>query len=152
MTPSRRTTTFTISSIYEVINFVLDRILIAARGVAFGTSLDYPCVIASRHTFSAPALVTFESKSCKVKKWQPLFASPFLGFKWPQELVYTRGIHFSHDLKQANTFNFEEKVCSLEKNTQQLEKKKANFNWQNQYCQDIRFVETHILQFVTDRI
>ena len=49
-------------------------------------------------------------------------------------------MHFSHDLKQANTFNFEEKVCSLEKNTQQLEKKKANFNWQNQYCQDIRFV------------
>ena len=38
------------------------------------------------------------------------------------------------------------------KNTQQLEKKKANFNWQNQYCQDIRFVETHILQFLTDRI
>ena len=30
------------------------------------------------------------------------------------------------------------------KNTQQLEKKEANFNWQNQYCQDIRFVETHI--------
>ena len=38
------------------------------------------------------------------------------------------------------------------KNTQQLEKKKANFNWQNQYCQDIRFVETHIPQFLTDRI
>ena len=38
------------------------------------------------------------------------------------------------------------------KNAQQLEKKKANFNWQNQYCQDIRFVETHILQFLTDRI
>ena len=38
------------------------------------------------------------------------------------------------------------------KNTQQLEKKKANFNWENQYCQDIRFVETHILQFLTDRI
>ena len=32
-----------------------------------------------------------------------------------QEPVYTLGIHFSYDLKQANTLNFEEKVCSLEK-------------------------------------
>ena len=53
---------------------------------------------------------------------------------------------------KANTLNFEEKVCSLEKTLNNWKKKKANFNWQNQYCQDIRFVETHILQFVTDRI
>ena len=124
MTPPRRTTAFTISSMYEVTNFVLDRILIAARGDPFGTSLDCPCVIASRHTFSAPALVTFESKSCKVKKRQPLFASSFLGFKWPQELVYTLGIHFSYYVKQANTFNFEEKVCSLEKTLNNWKKRK----------------------------
>ena len=66
-----------------------------------------------------------------------------VGFKWPQEPVYALGIHFSYDLKQANTLNFEEKVCSLEKTLS---------NWKNQYCQDIRFVETHILQFLTDRI
>ena len=69
--------------------------------------------------------------------WRSAKGQPF-GFKWPQEPVYILGIHFSYDLKQANTVNFEEKVCSL--NTQQLEKKKANFNWQNQYCQDIKFV------------
>ena len=34
--------------------------------------------------------------------------------KWPQQPVYTLGIHFSYDLKQTNTLNFEEKVCSLE--------------------------------------
>ena len=69
-----------------------------------------------------------------------------------QEPVYALGIHFSYDLKQANTLNFEEKVCSLENTLNNWKKKKANLNWQNQYCQDIRFVGTHILQFVTDRI
>ena len=69
-----------------------------------------------------------------------------------QEPVYTLRIHFSYDLKQANTLNFEEKVLFFRKNTQYLEKKEVNFNWKNQYCQDIRFVETHVLQFVTDRI
>ena len=35
--------------------------------------------------------------------------------KWPQVPVYTLGIHFSYDLKQANTLTFEEKVYSLDK-------------------------------------
>ena len=46
--------------------------------------------------------------------WRSRKDKPF-GFKWPQEPVYALGIHFSYDLKQANTLNFEEKVCSLEK-------------------------------------
>ena len=55
--------------------------------------------------------------------WRSRKDKPF-GFKWPQEPVYALSIHFSYDLKQANTLNFEEKVCCLEKNTQQLEKRK----------------------------
>ena len=46
--------------------------------------------------------------------WRSHKDKPF-GFKWPQEPVYALGIHFSFDLKRANTLNFEEKVCSLEK-------------------------------------
>ena len=82
--------------------------------------------------------------------WRSRKDKPF-GFKWPQEPVYALGIHFSYDLTQANILNFEEKVCSLEKTLNNW-KKKANFTWQNQYCQDIKFVETHILQLVTARI
>ena len=48
--------------------------------------------------------------------WRSRKDKPF-GFKWPQEPVYVLGIHFSDDLKQANTCNFEEKVCSLEKHS-----------------------------------
>lgn len=77
ITISRRTTAFTISYIYEVTNFVLDRILIAAWGDVFGTSLDCPCVIAGIHTFTALAFVTFESKSCKIKKWRLFFFFAF---------------------------------------------------------------------------
>jgi len=39
--------------------------------------------------------------------WRLRKDRPF-GFKWPQESVYALGIH----LKQVNTLNFEEKVCS----------------------------------------
>ena len=83
--------------------------------------------------------------------WRSRKDKPF-GFRWPEEPVYALGIHFSYDLKQTNALNFEEKVLFFRKNTQYLEKKEVNFNWKNQYCQDIRFVETHVLQFVTDRI
>ena len=69
---------------------------------------------------------------------------PF-GFKWPQEPVYAPGIPFSYDLRQANTLHVEEKLCSLEKKKKKkkhstIGKKKPNFNWQNQYCQNTRFV------------
>ena len=46
--------------------------------------------------------------------WRSRKDKPF-GFKWPQEPVYALGIHFSYDLKQANTLNFEETLCSLGK-------------------------------------
>ena len=55
--------------------------------------------------------------------WRSRKDKPF-GFKWPQEPVYALGIHFSYDLKQANTLNFEEKVCSLEKTLNNWKKRK----------------------------
>ena len=61
--------------------------------------------------------------------WRSRKDKPF-GFKWPQEPVYALGIHFSYNLKQANTLNLEEKVYSLEKTLNNWKKKKANFNWQ----------------------
>ena len=61
--------------------------------------------------------------------WRSRKDKPF-GFKWPQEPVYALGIHFSYNLKQANTLNLEEKVYSLEKILNNWKKKKANFNWQ----------------------
>ena len=38
--------------------------------------------------------------------------------------IYALGIHFSYDLKRANTLNFEEKVCSLEKTLNNWKKRK----------------------------
>ena len=55
--------------------------------------------------------------------WRSRKDKPF-GFKWPQEPVCALGIHFSYDLKQANTLNFEEKVCSLEKTLNNWKKRK----------------------------
>ena len=55
--------------------------------------------------------------------WRSRKDKPF-GFKWPQEPVYALGIHFSYDLKQANTLNFEEKVCALEKTLNNWKKRK----------------------------
>ena len=57
--------------------------------------------------------------------WRSRKDKPF-GFKWPQEPVYALGIHFSYDLKQANTLNFEEKVCSLEKKKHSTTGKKGS--------------------------
>ena len=55
--------------------------------------------------------------------WRPRKDKPF-GCKWAQEPVYALGIHFSYDLKRANTLNFEEKVCSLEKTPNNWNKRK----------------------------
>ena len=77
---------------------------------------------------------TNKTEALRLGWWRSRKDKP-LGFKWPQEPVYALGIHFSYDLKQANTLNFEEKVCSLEKT-----------------LKNIRFAETHIWQFLTDRI
>ena len=57
--------------------------------------------------------------------WRSRKDKPF-GFKWPQEPVCTLGIHFSYDLKQANTLNFEEKVCSFEKTLNNWKKRKLS--------------------------
>ena len=65
-------------------------------------------------TISGLEMNTNNTEALWLGCWRSRKDKPF-GFKWPQERDYAFGIHFSHDLKQANTLNFDEKVCSSEK-------------------------------------
>ena len=92
-------------------------------------------VVTNRHSVVIAAersviTLVVNMSTCKYKAealwlgcWRSHKDKPF-GFKWPQEPVYALGIHFSYDLKQANTLNFEEKVCSLEKTLNNWKKRK----------------------------
>ena len=65
---------------------------------------------------------TNKTEALWLRYWRWRKDKPF-GFKWPHS-VCALGIHFSYDLKQANTLNFEEKVCSLEKTLNNWKKRK----------------------------
>ena len=55
--------------------------------------------------------------------WRNRKNKPF-GFKWPHEPIYALGIHFSYDLEQANSLNFEEKARNLEKTLNNWKRRK----------------------------
>lgn len=66
---------------------------------------------------------TNETEAMWLGCWRFHKDRPF-GFKWPQEPVYALGIHFSYEFEKNNIFNFEEKVCSLEKTLNSWKRRK----------------------------